>query len=103
MTKSRSETFVGFAIKSGKCKIGAGAVETLKRAELVIVCNTASENTKKQAKKLAKRLNAKIFTTVNKTLSDITFKENSKMMAITDLALANAIMGADDGEFASLE
>jgi hypothetical protein len=103
MTKSRSETFVGFAIKSGKCKIGTGAVETLRRAELVIVCNTASENTKKQAKKLANRLNAKLYTTVNKTLSQITFKENSKMMAILDLALANAIMSAEDGEFASLE
>lgn len=101
--KSKAETFVGFAIKSGKCRIGTGAVETLKHAEIVILCKTASENTLKQAKKLARRLGAKLLMTAEKALSQMTYKENSKIMAVTDAALAKAIVENGEKEFVILE
>lgn len=99
MEKSKAETFIGFAIRSGKCKIGSGSVETLRKAELIVVCKTASENTIKQAKKFARRLKTRLFVTVDKTLSLMTYKENSKMIAITDSALAAAIVKFGGKEF----
>ncbi|MBQ3116201.1 MAG: hypothetical protein IJC07_04155 [Clostridia bacterium] len=91
-TRSKAETFIGFAMRTGKYKIGANAVATLKRAYLVIVCSSASDNTKKDAQKLANRFNCPIYVSVTKTLEQITKKENAKVMAIADKALSKAIL-----------
>ena len=90
--RAKAETFIGFAIKARKCKIGANAVQTLKRANLIIVCNTASDNTKKQAEKFADRFHCPMITAITKTLEQLTFKDNAKVMAIADHALASAIL-----------
>ncbi len=96
--KTKAETLVGFAIKSRKCKMGVNAVATLKTAELLILCPTASQNTVKDAVKLAKKLSAKLYVSV-KTLEDVTFKENCKLIAITDKNFAKPIMELSDGSF----
>ena len=90
--KSKVETFIGFSMRARKCKIGVNAIATLKRANLLILCKSASENTKKDAIKLARKLNAKLILTVSKNLSDYTHVENGKLIAILDRELANAIM-----------
>ena len=91
-TKSKVETFIGFAIRSSKYKIGVNAVKTLKRAKLIIVCHTASENTLKEGQKLAKALRCPILITITKPLAEYVFRANAKVMAITDDALAKAII-----------
>lgn len=90
--KGKAQTFIGFALRARKCKIGLNAVLTLKKANLIIVCDTASENTKKQADKIAKRFSCPIITAVKFTLAELTHKENAKIMAIADTALASAIL-----------
>ena len=86
-------------MRTGKFKIGTNAVQTLKKAYLVIVCQTASENTKKDSEKIAKRFNAPLLETVNKTLSELTHKENAKVMAIADQSLAQAIIDNSENYF----
>ncbi len=88
----KAYTFIGFAMRTGKYKIGLNAVQTLKRAFLVIVCRSASENTKKESEKLAKKFHAPLIETVADDLADITFRENAKVMAIADNALSKAIL-----------
>ena len=90
--KTKVDTFIGFVIRSGKYKIGTNACATLKKAELMIVCNTASENTKKDALKLSKKLRCELYETIGKQLAESVFKEKAKVMAITDKALAKAII-----------
>ncbi len=97
--KSKAQTFIGFAMRTGRFKIGVNAVYTLKKANLIIVCKTASENTKKESEKLAKRLSAPLIETAKFSLSELTFRENAKVMAITDKDLAKAIMDNLDLEF----
>ena len=96
MEKSKAFTFIGFAIKARKVKMGVNAVATLKRAELLIVCHTASENTVKDAASLAKKLKAKLFVLNEINLSEVTFKENCKLIAITDKPLSEAIFKSDE-------
>lgn len=91
MASSRAGTFIGFSMRAGKYKIGLNAVATLKRANLIIVCSTASENTKKEGEKFAKRFRCPCITTIP-PLEEFTHKENGKIMAITDKALALAIL-----------
>lgn len=91
MEKSKAETFIGFAVKAKKCKTGFNACCTLKRANLLIVCRSASDNTKSDVLKLSKKLHAPVYETVEKDLENIVFKENCKVMAITDFALASAV------------
>lgn len=97
--KTKAQTFVGFAIRARKCKIGVNAVGTLKRANLVIVCHTASDNTKAEADKLARKFNCPIIETVSVPLEDITHKENAKVMAIDDRQLSLAILNNSENDF----
>lgn len=98
-TKSKAETFIGFAMRTGKFRIGANAVATLKKASLMIVCNSASENTKKDAEKLAKKFHCPLLETVSKTLEEITHRENAKVMAIADKELSKAVLGNSEKDF----
>jgi hypothetical protein len=96
--KTKAQTFIGFAIRAGKYRIGANSVETLKRAELMIVCLTASENTKKQAISQANKFHCPIIET-KIPLEDLTHRENAKVMAITDKSLSKAILSNMETDF----
>lgn len=97
--KTKAETFIGFAIRAKKFRIGMNASQTLKKINLIIVCHTASDNTKKEADKLAAKHRCKIIETVIKTLSELTFRENAKVMAIADSALSKAILDNSEKDF----
>lgn len=97
--RSKAETFLGFAIKTGRCRIGLNAVLTLKRAEVVIICKTTAENSKEKAKKLAGKFNCPCIVTVKKTLEELTHKENAKIMAIYDKKLTKALLNNLEEEF----
>ncbi len=96
--KTKAETFIGFAMRAGKFRIGANAVQTLKRAELMIVCSTASENTKKQAISQANKFHCPIIESII-PLENLTHRENSKVMAITDKSLTKAILQNMETDF----
>ena len=98
-TKSKAFTFVGFAMRTGKFRIGTNAVQTLKRAYLMIVCSSASENTKAQAEKIAKKFHCPLIEPTEKTLEEITHRENAKVMAIADKELSNAILSNTEKDF----
>ena len=97
--KTKAQTFIGFAIRSNKYRIGMNAVQTLKKINLLIVCCSASENTKQEAKKVASKYHCKLLTTKEVKLEEITHKENSKVMAVIDSALAKAILDNCENEF----
>jgi ribosomal protein L30E len=99
MDKSKAETFIGFAMRTGNFRIGANAAATLKRANLMIVCSSASENTKKEAEKLAKKFKCPLIEPTVKTLEEITHRENAKVMAIADKNLSAAILDNLEKEF----
>ena len=92
-------TYVGFSIKSRNCKMGVNAVATLKSAEILILCHTASENTKKEADKLARKFNCPIIEPTEKTLEQLAHRENAKVMAIADKSLSLAILSNSDEDF----
>ena len=75
------------------------AVQTLKSINLLIVCCSASENTKEQAQKVASKYHCPMIITNEIKLEQITFKENSKVMAITDKSLAKAILDNCKNDF----
>ncbi len=97
--KSKAQTFIGFAMRTGKFRIGTNAAATLKRAELVIVCKSASDNTKKEADKLAKKFHCPILETKEITLEELTHRENAKVMAIADKSLSLAVLSNSDEDF----
>jgi len=85
------ETYIGFAIKSGKLKKGMNVIENTRGIELLILCASASDNTKKQTKNLSVKLKKPLIIS-NKLLSEILGKENCKTAAVTDKNLAKAIL-----------
>ena len=98
-TKSKAETFIGFAIRTGKFRIGLNACGTLKKASLMLVCNSASENTVKDAIKLAKKFGCPILSPKEKKLEQITYRDNAKVMAIADKDLSKAILDNSENDF----
>lgn len=99
MTRSKVETFIGFAIRAGKFRLGVNAIGTIKKADLFIMCDSISDNGKKDAIKLARKFHVKIVISKKMKLEDLTAKENCKLMAITDKSLATAILDNLDENF----
>ena len=101
---SKIYTYLGFAIKSGKAKLGVGAIEFTKgRIPLMLLCDTASDNTKKDALALSKRHGAKLLLVKNVTLEALTNKKNCRLAAVLDESLASAILSVNDDNFVILE
>ena len=98
MQRSKILSYLGFAIKSGNLRTGVNAVATLKRVNLLIVCKTASQNTVKDAEKLAIKFGCPLVESAI-SVEEITGKENCKLMAVTDENLANAIIDNLDDSF----
>lgn len=101
--RSKAETFIGFAIRAGKFRSGANTLSTLKKAYLILVCETASENTVKLAGKYAEKYRAKALLSVGRTLSDVSHKEGIKIAAITDFSLAKAVAENAAPDFKEIE
>ncbi len=99
MDKSKAQTFIGFAMRTGDFRIGANAVATLKRAYVMIVCSSASDNTKKQAEKQARKFHCPLIEPTEKTLEEITHRENAKVMAIANKDLSKAILNNLEKDF----
>ena len=96
--RSKFLTFIGFSIKARKIRCGVNAIATLKGGvKLLIVCSTASENTKKDAVKLSKKFNAKLYELSGYVLENVVYKEKCKLVAVTDTGLAKAIVDNADG------
>lgn len=89
--KSKAETFIGFAVRSGKFRSGANTLATLKKAYLILVCETAAENTVKTALKYGAKYRSRVFKTCGTELCDLAHKDGIKIAAITDFSLAKAV------------
>ena len=100
MNNSKPLTFIGFAIKARKVRCGVGAISTLKgKVPLLIICSTASDNTFDEAVKLSKKLCSKLLVATNVKVEDVVCKDNCKLIAISDVALAKAIIDNIDCHF----
>ena len=98
MQRSKVLTYIGFAKKSGNLRSGVNAINTLKTANLLIVCATASQNTVKEAVKLSVKFSCPIVES-KVLIEEITGKGNCKLIAITEGNLAKAILDNKDENF----
>ena len=100
MPKSKAESYIGFCIKAGKLTCGFNAVESLKKeVYLLLLCDTASANGKKSAKKLQKRFGCEMLLFCGKTLEEVTGKTGCKLAAVREQNLAKAILSVEDENF----
>lgn len=101
--KSKAQTYIGFAIRAGKYRTGFNTVGTLKKVYLLAVCKTASENSLKDAVKLSKKYGCPLLRTKERTLAEIIFKENAKIIAVTDKNLADAAIKNSEQDFITVQ
>ena len=71
--------------------MGSNTIGTLKKAFLIIVCDSAAQATKDLAQAYAKKFNCPLMVS-KKLLEDITGKEKCKLAAVTNKDLATAII-----------
>ena len=91
--KTKIFTYLGFAKKSGNLCIGANSLARLKkRAYLMISCKTATDNARKDSEKFAKAFGCPLYPSGEFTLEELALKDECKTLAVTDEALANAII-----------
>lgn len=95
-TESKIITYLGFSIKAKKIVFGLDNAEKMKRGELMLLDEALSENSKKQAIKIAEKLNCPVLS-YQKNLSDILHKEGCKLAVVTDKNLAQAVFVAAEG------
>ncbi len=91
--QSKDVSLIGFAVKARKVVFGLNQIEHCrKRVYLMIICHTASQNTKSAALSLARKMGAPALGTKGVLLEEIVSKPNCKSVAVTDEELAAAIM-----------
>lgn len=97
------KTYVGFAINKGSVIFGADKIlVTKKKTKLLLMCNSASEKTKKELKHYSVNKNVKLiecFTPVE----ELVLKKGVKVIALTDENLVNAILQNLDEDFKCVE
>lgn len=98
VNRSKVETFIGFSIKARALRTGSNTVGTLKKAFLIIVCDSATQGTKDLALAYAKKFNCPLMIS-KKLLEDVTGKENCKIAAVTNKDLATAIISNQNDYF----
>ena len=92
---ARLLSYLGFAKKAGKLVSGAGNTENaLKnlKAKLVLVSDSASENTKKHFFDMATFRNVPMYILEGDNLGSAIGKEEHKTICITDSGFANAVI-----------
>ena len=78
--------------------MGTNSIATIKKAFLIIVCNSASDGTKKVAASYAHKFNCPLMVS-NPLLEDVVLKTNCIMISITDKNLAKAIIENQNENF----
>ena len=89
--RSKVETYIGFAIKKRDLITGSDSVTRLKKAYLIIICQSAGKNAKSDAQKISNKLKCPLVES-KIPLEDVTGKLNCKIAAVTDRNLAAAIL-----------
>ena len=100
MQRSKAESYIGFCRKAGKLTCGANAIEVQKKGiYLLLLCQSASDNTKKNAQRLAMKFGCALLVSEGKRLEQLVGKENCKLAAVRDEWLAKAILSCAEDEF----
>ncbi|MCI5819179.1 MAG: hypothetical protein MRZ86_01135 [Acidaminococcus sp.] len=88
MNKQKIVTYLGFAQKAGKVVLGVDNItKKKKRYPLILVCDSASERTKKEILNFG---GTSVFETSN--VAELANKQGCKVIAVVDENLANAII-----------
>ncbi len=95
MAESKLKTYLGFARRAGKLALGVNAAAACKGGVYLLVADgSASENTKKEIGKLAKRFSCPVL--VTEDLETLTGKECCKLAAVREENLARAMISATE-------
>ena len=97
--KSKPQTFIGFAVRKRALVTGTNAVDaTRDRIYLMLVCDSASQNTKQEAQKIATKKRCPLYLS-KQLLDELTGKQNCKVAAMCDAQLAAAFVQYADDTF----
>jgi len=89
---NKIETYLGFAVKSGKIVFGFDNLcETRKKVKLVICSPTVNNKIKQKLILLCKHKKWELIETLD-LLEELIYRDNCKVVGITDDNLASAIM-----------
>ncbi len=99
MIKSKIESYVGFALRARKIRLGSGAISTLRGGvELLIMDGGAAKNSQRLALKFKNRFSCPLVV-CETGFADLVGKPDCKIAAICDKSLAGAILDNLDGNF----
>lgn len=95
---SKAETYIGFSIKSGKIVWGVDNVIGCRVApKLIIISNTLGENSENKLLSYARTKGIKVLKLINGRLEDVVRKRNCKVIGLTDVHLAQAVIDNSQG------
>lgn len=99
MANGKIESYIGFAIRARKIRLGSGAISTLRDGvELLIMDGTAAKNSQRLALKFKNRFCCPLVV-CESGFDKIVNKPECKIAAICDKSLAGAILDNLDGNF----
>lgn len=99
MANGKIESYIGFAIRARKIRLGSGAISTLRGGvDLLILDGTAAKNSQRLALKFKNRFGCPLVV-CESGFDKIVNKPECKIAAICDKSLSGAILDNLDGNF----
>lgn len=95
MINHKIKSLIGFAIRSNNILYGLEGIERSKKPpQLILICKTLSENTKKKAIAYCTKNSVKFYELTTDTLEELTAKKNCKLIGLTDKMMANGLINS---------
>lgn len=90
---SKIDCYINFAVKAGKVIWGIDALERSKTAPLIVLYDTSlGANSEKQLCEYIRKKRVKALALPENHLNSLLKRENIKVLSITDISLATAIL-----------
>ena len=93
MRENKVKSYLGFAIRSGSVVFGSDNLFVSRKSiSLVLICSTQNEKVTNKVINYCHDKNIKHIKLQNLVLGDLCARDNCKVLGVTDISLANAIM-----------
>jgi len=90
------KTYIGFSIKSKQIIYGIdNLLTTKKKINLILVCSLLTENGLNQVLNFANKKSIIVAKVLNTTISELTNKNNCKIIGLTNGSLSKAILNCE--------
>ncbi len=95
LNTNKIDSYIGFSVRSGQIIFGIdNLLVTRKRVKLILLCNSLTAQSEKKITEFAESKQIPVLKLTHKKLEDVVYKNNCKVVGLTNKNLAQAVINS---------